>query len=871
MFCYQPEKSYPSCVIPGVYNSKTELMTKDRFNQLVCSPQTQWLVKKHRQVKASLNDKGWLLDPDFQEFDRRMRAKPNSRAGKAYIALKDDQKRMAAWCQDLKQRLPFAIFIGTYPERVCKEGGERARWRNQKFIELNGLVVLDFDHLDGDVRKLWDESYGKLSDEEKQRILFVFVSPGGQGLKVIFKADPATGNLIDNQIVFGHKLGLEVDESCKDAARGTFLTTKDDIIYINEKELFDYENKEFGEKYNDQYHRGNSQPTIDVDSYRDVRGTVAAGADNDVAGAPAATAEQAADDAAQAAQLSYHGVEYTKIVEAWLDGKEPGAGDRHATALRLACDLRYITDNDAKLMEQILRSLPWVKAIIDERGEDVALLVKSAREYKMLPSMPRRLSNALKNLTGGQSTCEVRDEKSTVGSVPLCNWGERIEGMFGDFPCLKEVCGQLSPECWPAAMFTAAAFMGTLMTRTWYYFYHRPEEKRRLNYCIMVIGDPASGKSFATRLYKLLAAPIKSADKVGYDAINRYKRERQERTTSTKAQKGEALKKPEVIIRDHPARTSNATFIDDMNKAVEIIDGEPMHLHMLTFDSELDNATLTQRGGSWIDKSAMELKAFHNEEDGQAYSNLESVSGTFNVYWNFVYTGTPLSLQRKVSERNFGSGLATRLAVIPLPPSGFQMMELRRTTRTDQVADETLKTWAFKLDKVQGELPLWPLVEHCWEWTKEHMEIAAFNDDHADELLMKRVPYYGICISTPFILMRHWEEWQSKKTFDIDDKDKELCTLALDIQYYCQHRFFGKMAEMYFDNKERDEADNRRCSTRFNLCYQQLPETFNLEDVEKVFKVSRSAARAYCSRMKKTGSIDALNQGQFKKLKKSLV
>lgn len=63
---------------------------------------------------------------------------------------------------------------------------------------MNGLCVIDFDHIEGDVRKVWQEAYEKLSDEDKRRILFVFVTPSGHGLKVVFIAD-VKGNLIDNQ------------------------------------------------------------------------------------------------------------------------------------------------------------------------------------------------------------------------------------------------------------------------------------------------------------------------------------------------------------------------------------------------------------------------------------------------------------------------------------------------------------------------------------------------------------------------------------------------------------------------------------------------------------------------------------------------
>lgn len=766
--------------------------------------------------------------------------------------------------QAWKKRLPAFIFQATFDVTRSKKGYEGA-WRKQAATRLTGLVVMDVDHVDNPV----DATRGWLTDDcpclgdrcRELGILLVYVTPSGHGLKVVFKARTEWGNLIDNQHSMAGVLGVEVDEACKDASRMSFICRKEDILFINEQELFTYENKEFAEKYNDVYRGGHSQPTLFDTVRRDDTSAVADGGAAPTAGT-GDTVELPQDN------LVYHGVGYDKIIAAWLDGKQPKEGDRHNTLLKLATDLRYITDNSAKKMKQVLMSQQWVKDLVDD-GDSIDTVIKSAQDYKMYQQAPRRMREVL--MKAGVKSQDPADELASMGGpLPLAAWGRQVDELASEFPCLKEACHGLSPQGYPAALFVSAALLGTCMTRTWYHFYHRPEEQRRLNYCIMVIGDPASGKSFATRLYKLLAAPIKAADKVGYDAINRYKRERQERSTSTKAQKGDALKKPDVIIRDHPARTSNATFIEDMNKAVETVDGQPLHLHMLTFDSELDNATLTQRGGSWIDKSSMELKAFHNEEDGQAYSNLESISGTFNVYWNFVYTGTPLSLQRKVTERNFGSGLATRLAVIPLPPSGFQMMALQRTTTTDHAADELLKTWAYRLDGVHGELPLWPLVEHCWQWTNEHMQVAAFNQDKADELLMKRVSYYGVCIAAPFVLMRHWEEWEEKQTIDIDDTDRRLCTLALDVQYHCQHHFFGQMARAYFDNMERDEQQQRRRPSRYDSCYAQLPETFTTGDVQRIYGLDKNASSVTCSRLAKGGYVERIKKGIFRKLKPTI-
>ena len=154
----------------------------------------------------------------------------------------------------------------------------------------------------------------------------------------------------------------------------------------------------------------------------------------------------------------------------------------------------------------------------------------------------------------------------------------------------------------------------TLMTRCTYRFYHRPEELRRLNNSTLIIGDPASGKSFATRLYKLLTQPIVEADQVGKDAINAYREQMR-----TKGANKEKPKKPKVIVRIHPARTSNAQFIQDMVNSVEEVDGKKMQLHMLTFDTELDNTVTVQKGGSWIDKQSFHLHGYAHrpEEEGE--------------------------------------------------------------------------------------------------------------------------------------------------------------------------------------------------------------------------------------------------------------
>ena len=837
MFCYQRNFGCP-----------TEVVTKEQFRALVGAPETVRKVKEGREA---------LERGDKATYDK------------------------------LKKSLPFVIFIATYDEwdkefenrKTHEKTVKRGCWRSQQHCRLNGLGVIDFDHIEGDVRKVWEEAFARLSEEDRQRILFVFVTPSGHGLKVVFIADAAVGNLIDNQIVFSQKLGLNPDEACKDASRGAFLTTREDILLIDEERLFTFENAAFGEKYNEVYHQGKSQPTDSAHTGSDPSVTV-----EDVTGGltPACAAEE-----------TYNGVPYLTIIEAWSKQRFGGSNvSRHEASVVLARDLYIMTDRDKQATLALLMAQKWVQEIVQERQEDVERTVNNAADYvaaqenenakkgkPWLPKISKEMKAALEAVGTGstqgtgtqcsagsaqmfQSPCAAPCADNDIyEAMPLDKWAEELLEMAKFYPCMKELFLNVHPHKLPAVLFSSAALFGTLMTRAWYHFWFSPKIMRRLNYCIFIIGDPGAGKHMIEEFYNIIADPMIQADQCLIDAVNRYKESRTERSTSTKAQKGEALKRPVVGIRVHPARTATGEFIRHMNAAVETVQGQPLNLHMFSFDAELDNVTKQNKGGDWKDREILELKSFHNEQDGQMYANQESVTGMFNVFWNFIYTGTPYALHRKVNQRNFGSGMSTRLAVIPLPDKGTA----QRHQQVQDNQDETLRTWAYRLDKVEGELPIEPLNDETYEWQTSHLEIAEFNGDKADRTLLKRIPYYGIGISLPFILMRHWDEWQEKRTLTMDDMDRRLCRLAMEIQYKCQQFFFGEMAFNYFADQNKEFVQRRR-STRYDECFRKLPDEFRTQQFMDCFGCSNPTASRAIIRFQEDHVVEKVKYGLYRKL-----
>ena len=738
----------------------------------------------------------------------------------------------------LKRKLPAFIFQAMFDETLSKNG-KVGRWRKQAATRLTGLVVMDVDHVENPQKKFAE---WKTLDFGVLGILLIYITPSGYGLKIVFKADVAKGNLIDNQHAMAEVLGVEVDESCKDASRMSFICKESDILYID-KELFTYENKEFAEKYDAEYRAGHS-------------GAAATAA---VAGKKAESGSETVGNVdAKAVSLTWRGYDVQHIIDCRYAGKLPCAADsnRHNESLKLASDLLVLFDGDRQKTLQTLKAQKWVQEIIDERDENVEQTVASAaermaeKEKKYLSQQPSKaMQEAIKEACGKTWYEITQGTQASAASVTdsdierwLWEWGAQIEGLFEDFPLLRDICKGLKKNQFTAALYVAGGLLMTLMTRCTYRFYHRPEELRRLNNSTLIIGDPASGKSFATRLFKLLAAPMVAADKAGIAAINRYKEE-----MKTKGANKEKPQKPKALFRVHPARTSNAQFIQDMVNAVEVVDGEEMQLHMLTFDTELDNTLTVQKGGSWIDKQSLELKAFHNEEDGQAYSNLDSVVQNFFVTWNYIYTGTPIALKKKVNEQNFGSGLATRLTCIPLPSTNFEMMERERTV--DFESDGRLKEWAFKLDRMKGILSLDKIVDELYDWTARRMMDAKENNSKADEMLLKRCAYHGLNFAAPFIVMRHWQQIHQEGNywcgeFETDEVDWKLAELLVNIQYACQRHYFGAMAEKYFDDQKRDVSANSRRQQKTIEAFNRLPEEFTADDIMRCFGLEgESSAR----------------------------
>ena len=850
----------------------TKELSEQVLKNLTECPENNTLIDCYREAKRQMAEaeaqqtvdelvKEFVASEGYQKWLKKA-LKADERRSKKRIPA-DDLQRVKMYITQLKSSLPAVIPTVTLFAEHKDKWGRLGLWREQQYGYLSGLAVLDADHIDTpeELIAAWlqREDFGELG------IVWIFITPSGKGIKVVFKAREEWGNLQDNAYQMAETLGVldYADGQTKNSDHAHFIPKASDVKYIDWKELFTYENPAYETRYGEAYRRGESEPTqprwqeLERERSEQRKGkTTAATAQGNAQPTTGSTSPIVLSEREQA---------IVKALNARY-GETIAEGHRHETWLgETAPWLLLLTDNNADKTLAMGRQLNYVKNWTDQTAGELENCVATVQKKPLLRRRPKALAELLEKAGIDKDLPTVINRDiDPMAELPFAHWCDEIEALFTEFPCLREVCQPHPRRLWPFLLFVSAAMMGTCMTLTYYRFYADKTKRCRLNFIILGVGDPTSGKGTLSRLQELLLAPIIDSDKIADDATNAYK-ETKNNTGANKDTKG----RDKIYNRMFGPRASNGEFIRSMINCKEVVDGEEMNLHLITVDSEKDNSINMSKSGGWQNRDIMVLKSFHNEIDSQHYQNVQSVSGRFCIYWNQIETCTPPTLKRLVNERNFNSGLDTRMGTIPMGKPDFDMMPLESEDDTFlEQANETLKQWAYKLDQRRGELPLWPLVEHVHKWCDERRAIAEFNDkDQADWLLIKRVPYYGINVSAPYIDMRHWQEREETGTYQIDDTDRRLCDLVLDIQYRTQLYWYYDLHRLYYDNQLRDAAQQRRRTNKFVECFRQLPDEFTTEKFAQVFGYANNrAGQKTLERLLDDKVIERTMRGNYKKL-----
>ena len=380
--------------------------TREEFWEQVKKPTTRWRIDMRRAIIAAVDASktqgavalhNLLQNSGYQKFLIKKQGLKKKSAKEAWEK-KSDAEKLLAFAQEVKDNLPAFIFCCREFDATKTAKGGMFRHRRLADCHLNGLFMLDIDHIDNPM-EVW---YKMRDDKELMKsIALVHITSSSCGIRIVGVADINIGNLADNQITLAKKLGYKADDSCIDATRNSFAPKEEDIIYINEELLFDYYNDAYDKRFTPEYRQKKTQPFFKGDRSQET------GDSRNVL--PHGNLQTPDSSTPDSSTIKWRGYDVQSIIDARYADKLPCAADsnRHTESLKLATDLLLMLDGDKASVLRIVEAQPWVKEIIDERDEKVSQTVASAadcvaqKEKKYASSLPSKaMLEAIQKVTG---------------------------------------------------------------------------------------------------------------------------------------------------------------------------------------------------------------------------------------------------------------------------------------------------------------------------------------------------------------------------------------------------------------------------------------------------------------------------------------
>lgn len=800
----------------------------------------------------------WFESPGYQKWRLRENAAIAYRnkqrgAGAAQPELPIDERpeaeRLRLYADALKRSLPGIIFMASdfdetlrAVKRTDADGKVvveqvKGKWRVQKAARLNGIAVLDSDHLPQPVEQ-W---FSQTSPEQLRQlgVLLVFITSSRAGVKVVFIARSDWGDLISNAHRMAQELGLPCDPSGADASRMAFAPSSraGDILFYDRERLITFSNADYDAQFGDAYRNAGSAAASAVPS----------------AGSSEVQKFSISDCLVQSVPVQ-------KIVDAWLGPVAPVPGTRHKTSLLLADHLRYVVGPNATAIEAILRAQPFVADIVKERGEDVAATVRSALAYREEKRIPLRMYRAMRS--AGVST-----DSGQHNPLPYAEWYERFKhlpkGCYD--PATRFIKENYTRV---GGIITASGMYNTLLTDCYYLDWEG--RYHRLNTIAFVIGGMTEGKGFAVRQDEAIMEPLRQEDAPGRHEERDYKTALNERETSTKEQRKDALKRPQLSIRYCPVKTSNNVLYHRLqNAAIQQPDGTIHYRHIYIFASEL--LSFVNATGSFQEKRDILLHSFSNERNGVDYANKDSVNDTMPVHLNFVATGTRTALEKVINLRNIGDGFSTRVSSYLLPSNGAKWRK-KATKPEDPADDQEMRQWGERFINLKGEIKgLKRLVDHVYDIVAARAEEAA-DTDKVTFTICKRLQdkVMAVCIPQVISTQKSWDDFASTMTVRITQQHLKFADLVCDVLFRCEDALFGQLMQEHYDTEERD-VQMRNVYDKTADYFALLPDNFSTTDVMRIWGyTSNTTASTRIATLVDQKLVEKLGRGSYHKLVSTL-
>ena len=643
----------------------------------------------------------------------------------------------------LKKKLPIFTFHAMF---------KNGRRKNGDAIP-SGLSIYDLDHIENP-RAKWTSIEPRAKE---LGIVLAHISPSLEGLRLVFVM-PDGMDLAQSQAWMAQQLGDDKYDACvKDYARCSFAVPREYVLWLDADALFSpcpphpnviqSEAKNLG-----------STAQQKVDAPEILRRSAPLDDKNREWGCPGSNenpchpCNPCLKEGTSTYPQTYEDIPYPKIVETLEEqmGGRPEHGSRNNFIFSMACHLRYITNDDAVWIAQILPTY-------GENKEKWMATIRSACARNQTKQMPRIMKRTL-------AICKESSEHITQSEADT----QVPPPMPRKLPPLIRLLVSKTPKIYrPAVAHAVFPALGAHLWKTYFrYIDNVPHEATLMN---VLMAGTGAGKNCISDPINRILADIRQRDKENLQREREWKKEMQ----SKGANKDKRHRPEGLVIQEIDPDMTNAAFVQRLADA----EGRFLYTKMNEID-QFDALKTSARSKAHF--QIMCLAFDPGNVYGQTRIGTGSVSERVCIRFNWN-ASTTIQKGQSYFHGVLTDGPISRInfCTIPERPIGSEMPVYGTY---DAAFDEELRPYIDRLNSARGYIDCRPARQLSKKLIEECADFARLSESRVYENLSFRanvIAYLKACI----LYVAHGEQW--------DRTMEDFVRWSLHYDLWCKMKFFG--------------------------------------------------------------------------------
>ena len=511
---------------------------------------------------------------------------------------------------------------------------------------------------------------------------------------------------------------------------------------------------------------------------------------------------------------TYEEIPYTLLLEVLEEqlGGAPEHGSRNNFIFSMACNLRYVCNDDPLWIAQVLPTYgeaenKWMTTIRSAASRNQTQKMSRAMERTLLICRERLGLNA---------------EATEMGTPPE---------MPRRLPPLIKLLVSRTPKIYqPAVAHAVFPALATHLWKTTFRYIDNIEHEATLMNVLMA--GTGAGKNCISEPINRIMADIRERDRVNLQREREWKREMQ-----TKGANKDKRQRPEgLVIQEIDPDMTNAAFVQRLADAEERF----LYAKMNEID-QFDALKTSARSKAHF--QIMCLAFDPGNVYGQTRVGTGSVSERVCIRFNWN-ASTTLSKGKDYFRSVLTDGPISRINFCTIPKRTIGS-EMPVFGKYDAAFDEELRPYIENLNKVRGLVESKAVNRLSKKLVEEYAEFSRLSQDRVYENLSFRANVIAF-LKAMVLYVAHGEKW--------DKTMEEFVRWSLEYDMWCKMQFFGKA----IGRQEKQGEDTFKTRGPQNLL-DLLPEVFTREEAQLMRLrqgIDEGNVRSMLSNWKKRGYIE---------------